>query len=232
MKTNRSTHIPSTLQTNVCLADEGWCFQNHAGSSFLRSDTRPSWATFGNFLQIALQTSNVFYLVLVFLAIVWLRDVSMDIQCCLLFFPWLPTSHCVEHSHFIVVNLSKCWNGKEVPHGPLEIITMGSRRPTTVVFCRQLLIQLGTEKLWRKFKTISPSLAKIAQWNHLLPDAGAEWERTAATTGGLVFWSYSVNYQSSRCRGLLILCGLPCSLNDKQAGRNDIYEESVSHLSC
>lgn len=144
----------------------------------------------------------------------------MDIKCWLLFFLLLPASCCVEHSHLIVINLSRCWNGKEVPHRPLEIIMMGSRRPTTVVFHLQLLIQSGIEKLWRKFKIISPSFAKITQWNHLLPDAVAEWERTAATTGGINFLKLlEVNYQSSCCRGLLILCGLLYSLNDKQAGK-------------
>lgn len=64
----------------------------------------------------------------------------------------------------------------------------------------------------------------------MLPDADAEQERTATTTGGISFLKLlKVNYQPNR-RGLLIPCGLPYSLNDKQAGRNNIYEESVSHL--
>ena len=169
---------------------------------------------------------------LVFLAILWLKDLSMDVKCCLLF-PLLPASHCVEHSPLIVINLRKCWNRKDMPCGPLEIIIMGSGRPTTVLFHLQLLIQSGIEKLWRKFKTISPSFAKITQWNHLLPDVDAERESTAATTGGISFLKLlKVNYQSCCCMGLLILCGLPYSLNDKQAGRNYTYEESVSRLSC
>lgn len=141
----------------------------------------------------------------------------MDIKCWLLLFSLLPASHCVEHSHLTVINLNKCWNGKEVPHGPLGIIIMGSRRPTTVSLHLQLLIQLGPEKFWRKFKTISPSFAKITQRNHLLPDADVELERRAATTGGISFLKLlQVNCQSSCFRGLLILCGLPYSLNGKQ----------------
>lgn len=169
----------------MCLGSEGWGFQNHPGNSFWGVMQYLTGLQVGSFLQIALQTSDVFYLALVFLATVWLRDVAMDIKCRLLFFLLLPASHHVEHSHLIVMNLSKSWNREEVPHGPLEIIITVSRRPTRVVFRLQLVIQQGIEKLWRRFKTISQSFTKIKQWNQLLPDA--EWERTSATTGGISF---------------------------------------------
>lgn len=147
-----------------------------------------------------------------------------------LLFPGLPANHCVEHGHSIVINLSKCWNGKEEPHGPLEIFAMGSGRPTRVASL-QLLSQSGIERLWRKFETMSPSFAKITQWNRLLPDAHAEWKRTATTVVGISFLKLlKASYQSSCFKVLLILWGLFYSLNDRQAGRSYIYEGSVSHL--
>lgn len=114
-----------------------------------------------------------------------LKHVFMGVKYWLLF-PGLPANHCVEHGHLIVINISKCWDDKIEPHRPLEIFIMGSARPRRVASL-QLLIQLGTEKLWRKFQTMSPSFARITQWNYLLPDAHAERKRTAATVVGINF---------------------------------------------
>lgn len=71
-----------------------------------------------------------------------------------------------------------------MPCEPLEIIILGPGRPTTMFFHLQFLVQSGIEKLWKKFKI---SFAKITQWNCLLPGAEADWEGTAATTGGICF---------------------------------------------
>lgn len=153
------------------------------------------------------------------------KNVIMGVEYWLVF-PGLPANHCVEHDHLIVINLSKCWNGKKEPCGPLEIFITGSGTSIRVASL-QLLIQLGIEKLWRKFKTMSPNFAKITQWNHLLPDAHAEWKRSATTVVGISFLKLlKANYQFSCFMGLLILCGLFYSLNDGQAGRTYIYEGS------
>lgn len=68
---------------------------------------------------------------------------------------------------------------------------------------------------------MSPSFATITQWNHLSPDAHAESKRTATTVVEITFLKLlKANYQSSCFMGLLILCGLFYSLNDRQAGRS------------
>lgn len=152
------------------------------------------------------------------------KDVFMGVKYWLLL-PWLPANRCVGHGHLVVNTLSKCWNGKKEPCGPLGIFIVGSGRPTRVVSL-QLLVELGIEKLWRKFKTMSPSFAKITQWNHLLPDAHDEWKKTPTTVVGISFLKLlKANYQSSCFRGLLILCELFYSLNDTPAGRSYICEE-------